>query len=217
MEIVGTQVVKNEDIQIIPENVKIKSELQSRCKMCQYEYKEEVENHYLSIKNRNGALSKSWEFAKNRGLDVSYPAFRNHIYHHFLAKEEANSLEEWAENINKWIPIQNNKEDSLIRKMAVLEKQFSSLDSEIIGMSPEEKRKTSDTMVKLANTLLNYQTKLEEFKKGDEPLKIILKIIIEVFSSEMKKDSTDELKDSLRSISEDIIDKIKVQFPDFVG
>ena len=159
-----------------------------------------------------------WRWLKDeKNTEISLAAVRNHIIYHYRGPEKEEFLSEYASDINRWIAKQTDKVGALRTRMAVLDKEMITIASEGQDLSLEERRKNAEIIKKLADTLLIYQTKMEDYVKEIEPVTVIinqLKIIItdeiqSVGDARVKKVLVNVLERLQNSVGDIIIDQEK--------
>ena len=168
------------------------------CKLCNSPFREEAERIYEENKNVLKAkqfLDEKMENGEKR-LDVSYPAVRQHIYRHYENQENTKILREFAEDVNRYLPLQNDPEGSLRRKIAILEREMIWLAAKNDELGVQERRRNAEIIKKLADTILVYESKLIDMQTKLEPYKQVIVYLSEIVREEMgeMKDKSDQQK-----------------------
>lgn len=194
--------VKNKQpIRIIPYDEKsIIGVTKKNCKVCQSEFREEAEMMFMKQKFVN--YSSVATFLQNKGEDIKWHSVRNHMIYHFRAEQKREFLQEYEADVQKWINIQPSKADSLRKRIAILERDLVFIGAEGEDLPLVERRKNSETMKKLADTLLAYESKLEEVEKTIEPVVIILNQLKIIVNDEIQNTESKETKKVIVSILE---------------
>jgi hypothetical protein len=180
------------------------------CKLCNAECREEAENYFDSTPNYRALVR--W-LKDNHDIEISYPAVRNHIIYHYQANQKYQYMEGYADDIKKWMQMPNERIPALKKRRAILEREMVGLGADIDGLKGEEKRKNIELMKKLADTLLVYDTKIDELYKRMEPvtmvltqLNIIMTDVVNNSHEDETKEAFDEVLNKLESAIGDIID-----------
>ena len=180
------------------------------CKLCNSPFRKEAEEIYEE--DRNVLKVKKFldeEVNGKKRLDVSYPAVRQHIYRHYEAQQHTKILREFAEDVNKYLPLQSSPEGSLRRKIAILERDMIWLAAKSDELGVSERRKNSEVVKKLADTILTYESKLEDMKNRLEPYEQVLVYLTEIVREEMKKMEEKEDQQKFIPILNNIVNQLK--------
>ena len=186
-----------DETNIIPYN-KVEEISKKSCKLCQSDLRKEAESQYDSTPNYKSLVN----WLKGKGLDISYPAVRNHIIYHYRAIQNRQALLDYAQDVKKWSGIRDSETTSLKIRMAILERNMISIDAAGEDLPLEEKRKNAETVKKLADTLLACGSKMEEHRKKMEPVTIILNQLQIIIKDEIKENRTSETKQVLTNVLE---------------
>lgn len=191
-ECIEVKPIKDEPMKIIPYELAegVEEIKRVNCKLCQSEYREQAEEMLLGQRKTNYNKILSW--LKERGVDISYAAVRNHMISHFKATEKKMLLKEYSIEIQKWMNVQPNKIQSLKKKIAVMEREIAMISIEGDDISLQEKRKNAEIIKKLSDTLLAYEVKLEEYQQGMEPVGMLMQKLKVIVKDELEKESTTE-------------------------
>ena len=150
------------------------------CKLCESEFREKAEEIYDTQKRKNySAIKKRLKDEDN--FDISVNAIKNHINYHHKAVQNNISLKEYSEDIQKWVNMQTNRVSSLKSRIAILEREMFMIAQAGEDLDIIERRKNAETIKKLAETILTYESKLSELNEEAKPVNLIfnqLKIIV---------------------------------------
>lgn len=197
---------ENEDIAVIPynliDNLKV---TKNNCKLCKSQHREEAELYYETTPNYKTLTN--W-LKNDKNMDISYPAVRNHILFHFKAKEREEYLGEYAKDIVKWRGMQENRIQSMKTRMAILNREMIIIAAETEDHNIIERRKSAETIKKIADTLLIYDNKLDDYEKELEPVKKIFNELKIIITEELKHIDNQQIKKILSNILEKLRDKI---------
>lgn len=173
----------------------------SNCKLCQSEYRDEAELEFDKTPN----YLHLTEWLNQKGLDVSYPAVRNHILHHYKYDERKDFMLEYAEDIKRWAENCQDKVSSIKNRIGLLSKQMTEIASQSEDLKTiDEKRKSAETTKKLAECILTHEEKLDQYEKSMEPITLIFQQLKIIISDEMKQNNSEEAKRVLLNVLEKI-------------
>ena len=180
--------MNSENDSIIPYNLLdvINKIEKPNCKLCQCDFREEAEMFYQKTENYHALFN--W-LKDKKNMDISYPAVRNHIIYHFKAQQQNEALVEYANDVKKWISGQPNRIKAIKSKMAILEREMVIIAALGEDLPIVERRKNAETLKKLADTLLVYQGKLEEYEKQVEPAAIVINELRIIITDEIRSNN----------------------------
>jgi len=202
--------LKNE--KIIPYTSSEEQICVSNCKICQSEFRAEIEEYFDStnnLKNLHRWVRGTYQ------IDISYPAVRNHIIYHYQASQKYKFLEGYSGEIKQWIDIGQDPLSSLRKKKAILEKELVSLGAESEELKNDSKLRHIELMNKISNTLLAYDSKIEEIEKKAEPARLIMNQLSIILKDEAMNSNSPEVKVVLSNIL-DKLDKTIGHLVDFI-
>jgi len=181
----------------------------TNCKLCQSEFREKAEEIYVSQKRKNyTAIQKTLKDEDN--FEISAPSIRNHILYHFKAVENNIDLQEYAEDIQKWVNRQTNKVSSLKTRIAILEREMFTIAQISEDLDIIERRKSAETIKKLADTILVYENKLKDFREESNPINVIFNQLKIIVNDEMQHIDSVKTKKVLSTV----LDRLKVSVGD---
>jgi len=170
------------------------------CKLCNSKHRAEAEALY----ERNNNVSSVHRFLQNdRMEDMSLSAVRSHLINHVQKPGSALLETECAEDIAHWMNLQQDHDFSLKKMIAILDREIMSIESLSDGLNLPERRRNAETIKKLMDTRLVYQSKLDEIRKEKEP-------IIQIFQQiQIILKETVEQNPTMRHAAVNIVDKIR--------
>jgi len=171
----------------------------SNCKFCQLDFRDEAEVKYDEFKNYV-ALKRWLEGEKDTKISIN--AIRNHIFYHYKSAEREESLAEYSTDISKWVDSQTDKIGALKIRIAVLDKEMMSIAAEGQDLPLEQRRKNAETIKKLADTLLLYQSKIEEYTKRIEPITVVVNQLKVIITDEIQTVGDARVKKALVNVLE---------------
>lgn len=180
------------------------------CKICNSDFRKEAENFYDNTPNYRALMR--W-LKDNHNLEISYPSVRNHIVNHHKASQKYLFMEGYAEDVKKWMQMPNERIPALKKRRAILEREMVGLGAENDDKSGDEKRKNIELMKKLADTLLNYDVKIDELYKRMEPVTMVLTQLNIIMTDVVKKAHEDETKEAF----DEVLSKLEVAIGDIIN
>lgn len=176
----------------LPEKVKVHD-----CKLCNSRYREEAELLFEQTAN----IKKIYKFLnEDRPEDISYAAVRNHLKYHYEGHSSDQLVKEYSTQVDKWLEMQNNQEEGMLRAMAMIEREMTIIEAHAEGMTLDMRRRNADTVVKLGGLLLAYRTKLTEVQQAKQPITFILNQLQIVLKNELDSAGDDTTKQVVKSI-----------------
>ncbi len=179
--------------------------MKTNCKLCNADCRDEAEAHYEETPNY--IALKNW-LKDTHSVEISYPAIRNHILFHFKAKQREEYLSEFSEDVAKWRGIQKNRIGCIKNRMAILNREMIIIAAEAEDQTIIERRKSAETMKKIADTLLVYENKLDEYEKTLEPVTIIFNQLKIIISDELKTINSEQSRRILTNVLERLQHKV---------
>ena len=180
----------------------------STCTICKSIHRDEIEGWYQDqrVKNIQAIHKKAMT---DKQIDVSYPAFRNHILYHYNTQKRNIGLVEFGKDIKKWVEKQTDKKLSIKSRIAILDREMVTLaEMNTEDVTMDERRKTAETIKKLAETIMNYESKLVEMSEKMKPVTIIFKQLQIIIDDELGHNQNNNVKKVLSSVLERLKDSI---------
>ncbi len=184
--------------------------LHPHCKLCNAACREEAENRYDNTPNY---LALARWLKDNHNLEISYPSVRNHIIYHYKANQKYQFMEGYAEDVKKWMQMPNDRIPALKKRRAILEREMIGLGAENDDKKGDEKRRNIELMKKLADTLLNYDTKIDELYKRMEPVTMVLTQLNIIMTDVVSHVNADETKEAF----EEVLSKLEIAVGDIIS
>lgn len=188
------------------------SDIKVNCKLCNSKFRKEAEAEY----ERSNNYKRVYNYLQENGEDVSYPAVRNHLAFHYQGQENRDTLKEYSSDVNQWLDLQGNPEDALRRRIAILERRMILLDSGSETLNLTEKRKNTELVKKLCDSILAHETKLEENNQQLEPFREVIGALTKIVNIEAKQIEDKETKQELVKILNKIIMNLRDEFKDML-
>ena len=174
-------VVDQSNTHIAPYSFSTDKIINKKCKLCNYEFRREVEEKYEGQKRKNLLEIKRWLKAE-KDFSITVNSIKNHMVFHYGIERRNIILTEYTEDVQKFMKMRSNRTSALKARIAIIDKEMLTIASRGDELDLPERRKNAETVKKLADTLLVYETKLQEYEEKFEPVTIVfnqLRIIIE--------------------------------------
>jgi hypothetical protein len=170
--------------------------IRDNCKLCNSEFRKEAERIFA----QTGKAIAAYNFLIEKHVDISQPSVRNHMTRHYQQIIQQQAILESSEDLQRWVDMEQTKVGSIKKTMAWIDKERAVLQILSEEMNPEERRKTVDTIKKLSDTWLVFQTKLDEYQKTAEPITIIVNQLKIVLTEEMSKSKNEDAKQAITNV-----------------
>lgn len=174
------------------------------CKLCNSKHRTESEKMYADQKRKNFNEIKRMLETKH-GVDISDVAVRNHLLYHYKMESDNESYQEYADNLQQWLSMQTNRNLSLKSRVAMLEKELFYFAQQSEELDTIERRKNAELMKKLAEVILVYENKIDEFVKEVKPINIIFNQLKVIVTEEMA--NVDNIK--TKKVLSNVLSKLK--------
>jgi len=169
----------------------------ANCKFCQSEFRAEAEKEY-EARGRNILLVQ--KFLVNKGEEITYPAVRNHLLNHYLEQEKNIKLKEYAQDLTLWVGITKNRRQAMVERIAILNKEMTTIAAETQGLSLDERRKSADSLKKLSDTIGILEDKISEVDNIMQPVEIVIQNLSNIVAEKIKSVKSAETKEALLDV-----------------
>ena len=150
------------------------------CNLCQCDYRCEAEELYDNQKRKNYSEIKRL-LKQNYDFDATVGGIKNHMIYHYKVTQNNSALQEYADDVQKWVNMQTSKVASLKTRIAVLEKEMFAIAQESEELDITERRKSAETIKKLVETIMVCENKMVEYGEEAKPVTLVfnqLQIIV---------------------------------------
>jgi len=174
-------VVDKSNTNIAPYSFSTDKIINKKCKLCKCEFRKEVEEKYEGQPRKNLLEIKRWLKAE-KDFSITVNSIKNHMVFHYGIERRNIILTEYTKDVQKFMKMRSNRTSALKARIAIIDKEMLTIASRGDELDLPERRKNAETVKKLADTLLVYETKLQEYEEKFEPVTIVfnqLRIIIE--------------------------------------
>lgn len=173
-------VTNNSNSNIVPYVFSLDRIEKPNCNICQCDYRDEAEEAYDNQKRKNYSAIKRM-LKDNHDFDATVNGIKNHMQYHYKAMKTNASMQEYADDIQKWVNMQTNKVASMRTRIALLERYMFMISQESEDLDIIEKRKSAETVKKLVETILTCENQLSDYADEIKPVNLVfnqLKIIV---------------------------------------
>jgi len=169
-----------QDLNIVPYMFSSNRIEKTNCKICQCPHRDEAEDIYENQKRKNYSEIKR-RLKNDHDFDVAIYGIKNHMIYHYKAVQNNIAMQEYTEDVQRWVNMQTNKVAALKSRIAILEREMFAIAQESGDLDITERRKSAETVKKLAETILTYEGKLSEYEEEVKPVNLVfnqLKVIV---------------------------------------
>ena len=177
------------------------------CKICQSKLRDKVEEIYENQTRKNYAEIKR-KLKNEDDFDISIPAVKNHLIFHYKMTQDNVSLQEYTEDVQKWVNMQTNKVASLKSRIAILTKEMMTIDHLSVDLDIIERRKSAETVKKLAETILTHEDKLNDFYEETKPVNLIFNQLQVIVKDELQYIESPKTKKVLSNVLSRLKDSV---------
>lgn len=170
----------------------------TNCKLCNSKFRIQAEEKYSKSLN----MVATHRFLIDSGESVSYMSVRNHLLTHFVQPELEERLRDYAEDINSWSKIRQEKEEMYRTQITVLQRRLHLMDSSTDNFDHESQRKTADTVTKLIDQINKVQEKIDLLRKDESPIKILLLKFEQMVKEKLENMKSEEARIALVDVLE---------------
>ncbi len=151
------------------------------CNLCQCDYRDEAEEIYDNQMRKKNYSEIKRRLKVDHDFDATVGGIKNHMVYHYKAIQHNAAMQEYADDVQKWVNMQTNKVAALKSRIAILEREMFTIAQAGEDLDITERRKNAETIKKLAETILTYEGKLSEYEEEVKPVSLVfnqLKIIV---------------------------------------
>lgn len=173
--------------------------VKQKCKLCKCKFREEVEDWYEKQKRKN--YSEIQRKLKNeKSTDLSVNAIKNHMLYHYEAANTNLALSEYSQDVQKWVDMQTNRLAALKTRIGILDREMMTIAAGGEGLELTERRKNAETIKKIADTILTYESKLKDYEAYFEPVTAVFNQLQIIIVDEMQHVENNVTKKVLVSV-----------------
>jgi hypothetical protein len=173
-------VAKTSNSNIVPYVFSLDRIEKPNCNLCQCDFRDEAEEIYDNQKRKNYSVIKR-RLKDDHDFDATLNGIKNHMIYHYKAMKNNASMQEYADDIQRWVNMQTSKVASLRTRIGILDRHVFTISQESEDLDIFEKRKSAETVKKLIETIVLLEGKLSEYAEEIKPVNLVfnqLKIIV---------------------------------------
>lgn len=155
------------------------------CSICQCDFRDEAEEAYDNQKSRKNYSAIKRMLKDNHNFDATVNGIKNHMQYHYKAMKTNASMQEFADDIQKWVNMQTNKVASIKTRIGLLERFMFTISLESEDIDIMEKRKSAETVKKLVETIITCETKLSEYAEEIKPVNLVFNQLKNIVNDEL--------------------------------
>ena len=157
----------------------------SNCNLCQCEFRDEAEEIYEDQKRKNYSEIRR-RLKIDHDIDATSGGIKSHMFYHYKAVQNNADLQEFAVEVQKWVNMQTNKVGALKARIAILEREMFIIAQASEDLDIIERRKSAETVKKLAETILTYEGKLSDYTEEVKPVNLVFNQLKVIVNDELK-------------------------------
>ena len=200
-------VVSDSLLSVIPYSFNTDRVTRANCRICQSEHRQYVEETYECQPKKNYTAIRN-KLKDVHNFEISLNAIRNHLLYHYVASNDKESFQEYAGELQQWMDMQTNKVVSLKSRIALLEKEMFTIAQKSQDLDIIERRKSAETIKKLAEVLLTYESKLAEYGEEVKPVKLVFNQLKVIVNDEMEQLQSVTTKKTLSRVLSKLKDSV---------
>jgi len=169
------------------------------CNLCQCDFRDEAEEIYENQKRKNYSAIKRM-LKDNHDFDVTVNGVKNHMLYHYKAMKNNETMQEYADDIQRWVNMQTNKVASIKTRIGLLERHMFMISQESEDLDMIEKRKSAETVKKLIETIITCESKLSEHAEDIKPVKLVFNQLNVIVKDELSHVESTKVKKVVSTI-----------------
>jgi len=193
-------VSRDDENNVAPRSFNLDRIEKPNCNVCQCEHRDFAEDLFDSQKKKNYSEIKR-RLKVDHDFDATSRGIKNHMLYHYQVMSRNLSLQEYSEDIDKWTSMQGSRVSSLKRRIAMLERSMFMIAQESDeSIDIAERRKSAETVKKLAETILTYEDKLAEYLEDAKPITIVFNHLQVIVNEELENVNESKTKKVVSTI-----------------
>jgi len=197
-----------ENTSIVPHIISTENIVKPNCKLCQSDLREKAEEIYDNQTKRKNYSLIQRKLKDENDFDISANSVRNHMLYHHNVVENNDSLQDYAGDIQKWINVRTNTLSSIKARRGLLEREMFTIGHMSEDADLIERRKSAETIKKLADSILLLETKEKEFKEDSEPITLIFNQLQVIVNDELQHVDSIKTKQILSTVLSRLKDSV---------
>lgn len=177
------------------------------CKLCQSELREKAEEIYDNQKRKNYAEIQR-KLKDEDDFEINPMSIKNHMIYHHVAVQNNETLQDYADDLQRWVNMQTSRPAALKSRIAIMEREMFKIAQTGEEVDIIERRKNAETVKKLAETILSYEDKLSEYVEEVKPVNLVFNQLRIIVNDELAHVENVKTKKVVSTILNRLHDKI---------
>ena len=175
----------------------------SQCKLCSApaDIRVAAESQY----DHRASYRSIERYLAEKDFEISYHAVKNHMIQHYIPGKNVELMKWYANDVARWVNFSKDKETAMKTRIAVLEREMHMLSAQSEDLPLGDRRKNAEQVRKLAETLLSYETRLNDLQNQMGPVQHIFHHLNIIVKDELKRVKSVEAK----TLMVDVIDRLQ--------
>lgn len=169
------------------------------CNLCQCDYRDEAEEIYENQKRKNYSAIKR-ALKDNHDFEATIHGIKNHMLYHYKVVQSNAAMQEYADDVQKWVNMQTNKIASLKTRIGMVEREMFAIAQAGDEMDIAERRKNAETIKKLIETILLLEDKLSEYAEEIKPVNLVFDQLRNIVNDELAHVDSQKVKKVVSTI-----------------
>jgi len=171
------------------------------CKFCQSKHREAAESEF----ERTKGYASAYNLLKNKGVDISRPAVRNHLKQHYLSIERKARVAAYAADLPSFLEQDQNRKTQLRERVWMLQRLMYDIASDSDDISLDERRKSADAMKKLSDAITSLEDSIEQIDQKMEPVEVVIEKLSTMIGNRVKKTDDENTKRMLMDMVDELV------------
>lgn len=169
----------------------------TNCKFCQSPHRAVAEEYYEE-NHRN--IKQTLTYLASLGEKFSYRCVRNHLQRHYISEESVACLQEYGSDLALWVNRQLDIRQRIIERISILEREMVMIAALSVSEDLEGRRRTADTLKKLAEVISAHEVQLREIDRSQEPLDAVIEKLRDIVSQKIQVFKDNNVKNALLEV-----------------
>ncbi len=181
------------------------------CKLCECNFRDEVESWY-ELQPRKNISEIKRRLKSEKDFDIHFGSIKGHMLFHYLGEKRNALLAEYTQDIQEIVDMRTNNISAIKARMSILDKEVLDIAVEGVSLNIDERRKSAMTINKLSDTLLKYEEKLQELEERFTPVTIVLNHLSIIIKDEVEHVDSNIAKKSLVTVLSKLKERVGGMF-----
>ncbi len=210
-EIIKVEKQQQQNTNIVPYTFKEGRINKKGCKLCECDFRDEVEMWY-EIQPRKNISEIKRRLKSEKDFDIHFGSIKAHILFHYLGEKRNVLLAEYTQDIQEIVNMRTNNIAALKTRIAILDKEILEIAAEGANLNIDERRKSALVINKISEILLKHEEKLQEYEEKFTPVTIVLNHLSIIIKDEVEHVDSNIAKKSLVTVLSKLKDRVSGMF-----